>query len=202
MTVFVARGILQPLPEFSLTDREMFLTDISAKTWQWISDDTVCTNATRAAELIPGTKLEHFPNAGKKIWPDQSQSQQLLITAEDAAYRTQWNVKYSYSSCPMKQMDFLCDCCDTILQLCHYISNKALVYDNGCHGHTGKSSKCPVFGETKSLIVISRHILYTPLSHALCTKLLDHFYTTCTSSNHSVLFSEIPPVYLQACAVD
>lgn len=44
-----------------------------------------------------------------------------------AAYLTQWNEKCPYSSCPMKQMDFLCAYCDTILRLCHYMFNTALL---------------------------------------------------------------------------
>lgn len=105
-----------------------------------MSDDTVCADSTTAAsqqtaELMPGTKAEHFPNSERekekkeRSRPDRSPSQQLLITAEDVLCILSHTMKceFFFFSCSMKQMDFLCAYCDTILKLCHYMSGKALL---------------------------------------------------------------------------
>lgn len=74
-----------------------------------MSDDSVCKASAAAAsqppaELIPGTKLEHFPNTDRKqSWP-QSPSQELLITAEDAlccliSHNGMWNTLFPVVLC-------------------------------------------------------------------------------------------------------
>ncbi len=109
-----------------------------------------------------------------------------------ASCLTQWNVKYSFFICPMKQMDFLCAYCDTILKLCHYMSGKALL-TMVVMATVAKSQHVQFLVAWLSFGGVSV-ILYNPfISEYMLSVLSSCFiFIVCTSSNHSTLFSKIP----------
>ena len=99
------------------------------------------SSSQQTAELISGTKVEQFPN-WKKTRPDQSPSHSTLsrLKMYYAAYLTQWNVKCSYFSCPMKQMDFPLCLLRYYSQAVSLHVQQSLAY-NGCHGHKWQKLK-------------------------------------------------------------
>lgn len=169
-----------------------------------MSDDSVCKASTAAAsqppaELIPGTKLEHFPNTERKqSWP-QSPSQVLLITAEDALCRLMshngmWNTLFPVVLC-RKWISFV----------------SAVIRFPGC------VITCPTKPRFKWLSWAQRHELrmssflvglaawchFWGVPVILCNPSVADYtlsvlsccfdsHTGCTSSNHPILFFKDP----------